>query len=236
MTTDLNLPSDVKLEKEQDVVGGNIAESDVYPGTIILCYMDKSEGGAKNINIHFKSNTGITVRETVYISNKKGEFTYTDKKTNKSKPLPGYSQMNAFFEAVTGKGIGSQTIEEKTINIYDFTEKKNLPKKRDVFMDVHQKPALVAILKIQEEKTTAASGYKDGTGEFREKNEFVKWFDPSTGMTNTEKKDENPKAVFIETWKNKNQGRTITRKAANSGAAKGSTPGAPTPKGESLFK
>lgn len=215
---DFNLGADVKVEEEKDVIGGRVVlNTAVYPGLIDLCYLDASTGGAKNINIHFKTENGDVIRETVYISNKAGSFTYKDKDTGEPKPLPGYSQMDAFFKAVTGKGIAEQITEEKTISLYDKDANKELPVKRTVFMDVHKQPIAAGIYKVEEEKTTKESNYTQGTGEFYEKNAFDKWFDADTGLTAVEKAANKTEAEFLPKWMEKNEGKVRIIKAKKPG-------------------
>lgn len=225
---DLNLPSSVKVEEEKDTLGGRVLlNSNIYPGIVDLCYMDKSDKGAISVNIHFKTKDNQVVRETTYISNRDGEFTYKDKQSGEVKPLPGYSQMDSFFKAVTGKGIGQQLKEEKTISLWDKDAKKELPAKRTVFMDVHQQPIAAGILKVSEEKTTKESNYKNGTGEFFEKNELVKWFNVETGLTHVEQAAGITAPTFFNEWKEKYENKVIERKAKVPGKASAATAGAP---------
>lgn len=235
---DFNLPSSVVAEEEKDIVAtGGPLEAGVYPGVVELVFLDKAESGAININIHFNTGSRI-VRQTTYISNRSGGFTYH--KDGKDHPLPGYSQMDHFFKAVTGKGLNQQATEEKTIKLYDYNAQKEVPVTRTVFMEALGKPIAAGIIQISEEKTTKESGYKDGTGEFRQYNEFDKWFNAETGMTRLEELDDSvTEASFIHTWKEKNVGQVKVKKAKNPGAAKtGAMSGAPTPAAAttSLFK
>lgn len=226
---DLNLPSNVTEVEETDVLGGGVLDSGIYQGTVDLVYLDAADSGAKRINIHFTTSNGQTVRNTVYISNKLGSFTYKDKKSGADTPLPGYSQMNAFFNAVTDKGIGEQTVTKKTIKVYDFTAKADKPTEVDVFTDTLGKKIAAGILRISEEITRKDSEnpnnppYSEGTGEFREKNEFDKFFDATSGLTYAEKKAGTPTPVFLDKWKNKNTGKTRTKKAKVPGTASSTT-------------
>ena len=219
---DLNLPSNVVLEEERDSVGSGVLDSDVYLGVVELVYLDASASGAISVNISFKTNNR-TVRQTVYISNRKGEFVYRNK-DKKDLPLPGYAQMDAFFTAVTGKGLSSQSLEEKVINIYNYDLKKEIPQTRKVFMDILNKPIAAGILKISEERTTKESNYTVGTGEYRNLNEFNKWFDAETGLTNVEKKAGETEAKVLENWKKANTGNEVIRNAATRDTSKAGAP------------
>lgn len=231
--TDFNLPTGVQAEEEKDTLGSGPLPSDVYAGMVELVYLDKAASGAKSINIHFKTKEGQSVRQTVYISNKKGEYTY--ERDGKQSPLPGYSQMDHFFKALTGKGLNEQSLEEKTIKIYDFEAKAEKPVQRQVFMGAINKPLAIGIILVSEEKTTKESNYKDGTGEFRELNEFHKFFDASSGLTNSEKAAGETEPAFLQKWKEKWVGQTKVKKAKNPGTASGATAGAPAGGAPKLF-
>ena len=231
-----DLPTGVAVEEEKDTVGnGGALDSGVYSGVLDLVYMDKSKNGAKSINIHFNVD-GKTVRQTVYISNRAGEYTYKDKKTGEAKPLPGYSQMDAFFKAVTGKGIaGGQELVEKTLKLYDFDAKAEVPVPRECFMDAQGQKIAIGIIKVSEEKTTdSGGGVYVGTGEYREINEFDKYFDADTGLTTLEKTAGITVPEFLNTWKDKKEGTVKVKKAKNQPAA-GSKPGSPSKPATSLF-
>lgn len=221
---DLNLPSNVVLEEERDSIGSGTLASDVYLGEIELAYLDAATSGAINVNISFKTNNR-SVRQTVYISNKAGKFVYKDKE-GKEQALPGYAQMDAFFTAVTGKGIAQQTTEEKVINIYNYELKKEMPQTRKVFMDVLNKPIAAGILEVSEERTTKDSNYTVGTGEYRTFNEFNKWFDAESGLTNVEKKAGETEAKVLAKWKEANAGKKVVRDAASRDTSKAGAPSA----------
>jgi len=234
----LALPSDVTAEQENDSLGGFILPAGVYKGKLDMVYLDKSPNGAICVNIHFNTGTQV-VRNTVYISNRKGEFTYNNGKENK--PLPGYSQMDAFFKAVSDKGIAQQVSATKTIKIYNYDLRKDVPEEREVFVELIGLPAQVGILHVKEEKTNKDSvdpknkPYTEGTGEFREFNELSKWFDED-GLTNAEKASGETTPVFLEKWKDKFSDKITVRnakvKAPNNVGVTSGMPDIPT---KSLF-
>ncbi len=226
------LPEGVAVEEEKDSLGGGVVvDANVYKGIIENVYQDKSDGGAISINIHFKMEDGRVLKQTTYISNRAGGFTYT--RDGKSNPLPAYSQMNSFFKAVTGKGIAAnQATEEKMVKIYKDNKETPLP--RDCFVDAIGQEIAIGILKISDEKTTKSGGKDEkgkdiyvGTGEFREINEFDKFFDAASGLTVVEKLAGETTPEFLAAWKEKNAGKVRVKKAKISGTASGATAGAP---------
>ena len=218
MSTNFALPAGVKQEEERDSVGSSgPLESGVYDGTIEMVYLGASEKGAKNFTIVFKTASGRTVRQTIYYTNRAGELTYMCKRDKVPKPLPGYTQLSQIIESITGKPItDGQDIETKSIKEMDWSVRKEVPVEREVFMDTVGIKMKVAVLKVAEEKTTAESNYKDGTGEFRDINEFDKFFDED-GVSNIERKAGKTEAAFMATWLTKNDAKTKVRKAKNPG-------------------
>lgn len=216
----LALPTGVAKEEERDSLGGGTLPAGVYKGTVDMVYLDKAASGAICVVMAIATE-GRVVRQTTYISNKAGEFTYGQGK--EKKPLPGYTQMDNFFIRATGKGIGEQETEEKTIKVFDFTQRKDVNAQKDVFTGVLNLPIAVGLLDVKEEKSTKESGYKQGTGEFRAFNEFVKWFDPDTGLTTKENADGVSEPTFLKKWKEQYEGKVTTRLAKITGTTKGAS-------------
>lgn len=224
---DFSLPQGVATEEERDVAGFSPLPTGVYKGVVQLVYIDQSAGGALNANFLVKVDNRV-VTQTIYFSNKEGKFTYKSKTDGKEQPLPGYSQVDSILQTITGKGISNQEVEEKVINIYDYTARKEVPVKRKVFVDTINKPVAVGIQHISEERTTKDSNYTVGDGTYRDFNEFNKWFDPETGLTNAEAKASATEPKFLATWKASNPAdKVIVRAAAQSNASQG-TAGVPT--------
>jgi len=232
----LNLPEGLADQEEKDTLGGGngAVESAIYKGMVELAYLDAAPSGAQRITIHFKPNDSDNVlKNTTYISNKQGQFTYNDRNSGEPKPLPGYSQMNSFFKAITGKDIGNQATAVKTIKVYDFEKKAEVPKEVNVFTDTVNKPIAVGVLKVKEEKTRKESQnpanppYSEGTGEYREINEFDKYFNADDGRTITEIANNAQNPDFFMQWKDKHTGNTRVKNAKIPGATTGAAAGAP---------
>lgn len=240
MSVNLNLPSNAEKVEDRDSLGGGALPSKIYRGKVVMAYLDQNANGTYMVIITFETAEGRRITQTTYISNKSGSFTFN--RDGKDYPLPGYSQMDAFFSLATGKGLGEQLREDKTIKVWDNAQSKEVPAVKSVFMDVINKPMACGVLHVSEERTTQASGYEDGTGEYRNYNELNKWFDYDTALTLVEKKAGETEPKFASDWKKKWEGEVDTRHAPNSGKAAGTTAGAPNAGGakpstttESLF-
>lgn len=101
-------------EKEKDVLGRSLLPTGVYDATIDVAYITTSSGGAKAFNFVLDID-GKKVRETTYVTNKKGEVTYT--KDGKKHALPGYSLVNAIAKLTCGKEIPSLAFEKKLLSL-----------------------------------------------------------------------------------------------------------------------
>lgn len=224
--------SNAGLEEAKDVLGRSfgVIESDVYTGTIKAAYAGKSDGGAANISVVLSLDVNgqpHEYRETVYVTNKQGENFYVDKqdKTKKA-PLPGYTTANDLALLSTGLGLNQQEFEERVINVYNFDQKKELPTKVAMAVNMIGKPITVAILKkVVDKKAKDGAGIYQPTGETREENAIDKVFHAESGRTVSEVTRKLEKGEFIDQWREKNKGQT--RNTAKGAAGKAGVPGVP---------
>lgn len=170
----------VKSEKVEDdyLGGGGVLETDIYPAEIKYAYIGKSNSSeARNLTLSLKVN-GLEIQRQIWMTNGKGEVTYTDKKTKEEKNLPGYNQVNSLCMLLLSKEVGDMDVEEKTLNLFDFESRKEIPQAVDCFVELHGMKLNVAIQKQIVDKTekNESSGEYEPTGETRETNEFIKFF------------------------------------------------------------
>ena len=222
--------ADVVREEERDIISGQKLDTDIYAAKLKMVYVDKSKSGAANINFMLDVN-GQNYNETVYVTNKSGQNTYTCKKTGKKKLLPGFQQVNTVCKLLLNKEISAAVLEEKMINIYDYELSKEVPMKRQVLTELIGENAHVAIQKVlQNKQVKADSGdyVNDPTGETRETNEIVKWFNADK-QTLPEFAEES-EAKFFQKWLDANKGKVKDKvqKVATSTATS-------TPTGSGLF-
>lgn len=219
------LSTDSTIADEKDSVGGSrIRASGLYPLTIALAYLTKSAGGALALNLTMKDDDG-EVRQQVWITNKKGENFYLDKKQEKQY-LPGFNQANSLALLTLGKEISALDTEEKVVNLYNFELKADVPTKVDMVMDLIGQEILVGLLKQTVDKTQKNdAGEYVPTGETREENEVDKFFRASDRMTSSEIRARAEEAVFATTWETK--WKDQVRNKAKGAAAGTGTAGAP---------
>lgn len=217
-------------EKVEDRVGGfTLFETDVYEGIVKLAYVTKStssESQAANLVIDIG---GREYRETIWMTNSKGENTYQDKKDPAKKHLlPGFISINDLAMMTTETPLSEQDLENKVVEIYDFEARKAVPTNVPVFVDMLGKPVKVAIQKrtVDKQKKDGNNVYQN-TGETRDENTIVKFFHPETDQTLTEAIEGVAGGTYMNAWLGKNQGKTYNAvKGAGPNAGAAGRPGA----------
>lgn len=212
------------LTEQEDFLGGGswVLDTDVYEGTIKVAYITVSSGGAKALNLIAEFNNK-EFRETIYFTNKAGEFHFINQKQEKQ-GLPGFITVNDLCLFCTNKELGEQTIEEKVVNVWDNEQRKELPKNVPVLTELTGKPILVAINKNLENKTQKQGDEYVAIPDTRDTNSIEKFFHPEKKVTISEAKRGLGEGEFIYAWLDKNKGnvrdkRTI--KDGDSGAQSG---------------
>ena len=169
----------VTTEVEDDFIGGGgVLSTDIYPATIKYAFVGKAQNSdARNLTICLKVN-GLEISRQIWMTNRNGDVTYTDKKTKEDKNLPGYNQVNGLCMLLCSKEVGDMEVEEKQLSLYDYESKKEIPQAVDCFVELHGLNLQVAIQEQIVDKTekNEASGEYEPTGETRNINEFIKFF------------------------------------------------------------
>lgn len=148
---DINIANDVAAE--EDKLGGfELLESGVYQATIEYAYGHISSGGAQAISVAFKvGKDGYSLNRTFYITNKKKEAYYTDKSGQKHF-LPGFNLANALVYAATGKELPNVEIAERTLPIYDFNQRKEVPTQVQALIELAGAKVALGIQKVRANK------------------------------------------------------------------------------------
>lgn len=236
------------LEAAQDRLGGFSAlETDVYEATIKVAYAGQSAGGAHNVTLLADIN-GAEYRETIYVTNKKGENFFQNKNdVTKKVPLPGFVTIDDLCLVTTGAPLCDQLIEEKMVKVWDRDAGAEMPKSVPVLTNLIGQKVRFGILKqTVDQNEKDASGNYVPSGKTRDENIIDKVFEYDSKLTVVEARNGLESAVFHDSWASKNRGVTrdrTSKEAANQngrtgrpGAAPGAAPQAGAlPKGKSLF-
>lgn len=230
-----NLETKAGVEGEKDILGGGGAlESGLYDLTIKVAYVTTSGGGALALNTVFDYN-GKEVRQQFWMTSgtaKGGKNTYIDKRTGKEQYLPGFLTANSLALLTVGKEISQLDLEEKTIKLYDFDAKGEVPTKVQVFTELTGQTITAGVQKQTVDKNID-SGQVDEhgqkiyvpSGETRDINEVVKFFRTDDGLTVPEIEAQVTEAKFKNDWDGKYTGKTINKAK---GSKDGVTAGAPS--------
>lgn len=217
------------MEEAQDVVGGAFdpVPTDIYDASVKLAYAGESTNGAKNVTLVLDVN-GREVKETIYVTNRKGEPFYVDKTTKKNMPLPGFSLIDDLCLFTTEAPLSATNMEEKTVKVYDPEQKKEVNKPVPVLVDLLTKPVKVAIQREIVDKTKQGDdGQYHPTGETRTQNAIVKFMHPETGRTVNEYKHEIEDPIYMTEWKERWAGKDRNRASKTSNTAGSSGSGRP---------
>lgn len=229
-----NLKTDGKTEEQGDFLGGaHIFESGVYPMRIDMAYQGLSKKGANSLVLVFKTREGKELRFTIWVtsSTEKGGTHYYVDKNGEQQYLPGFNQANSLARLTNDKELFQLITEDKVVNIYDFTARKEIPTTVPVFTELLDKDVFVGVIKqISDKRAKNASGEYVPTGETREENDVDKFFRASDGLTATEIKAGADHPEFMTRWKKKWEGQIRDRSV---GVAKNAgTPGMPAGAGK----
>lgn len=224
-------------EKAGDVLGGGrvVFETDAYEAKIKMAYVGKSQSSdAQGINLILDIGGQEFSPRAIYITNRNGENFYKDKNDGSKKLLPGFEQIDELCLVTTGQELSEQDVQEKTIEIYNFDEKKMVPTNMPVLVDLIGKDVIVCIEKQNIDKTKKEGDAYVPTGETVDVNEIAKFVHLESRMTVTEAREELDEPVFLDKWVEKNKGNTRQRAKGAQGKSgapgrSGGSNGAPAP-------
>ena len=212
------------MEEAVDSLGGgnHLKESGIYIAEIVVAYVTESKNGAQEVNLELKLEDGSDYRETLYVTNRNKQTFF--EKDGKRIPLPGFTRVNDICLVCTGEEMVNQGHEFKTLALYDYESKKEVPREVPVLVDLVGTTVAVAIQKIRENKTTKneSTNKYEPTNEPREKNEIVAVFHPELKQTVREAQDERD-ADFWDKWLEKNEGQTYDKFKEVTGSAGGAS-------------
>lgn len=216
------------LEETTDRLGGfQIRATDIYPATIKAAYAGQSAGGARNVTIVAELPDG-EYSETIYVTNKKGENWFLNQNDKSKKvPLPGFTTIDDICLVTTGKPLAEQDSEEKVVKVYDFDERKELPKAVPMLVDLIGQTLFLGIVQqtVDKNQKNESTGEYEPTGETRDENVIEKVFHDPTKMTVVEARQGATEPVFYEKWLSKNKGNI--RNKAKGADGKGTQSGRP---------
>lgn len=249
-----NVNNSANVIPEADQVRGAKREalpSDIYNLMIKYAYGSKAKSGALGITVVLETADGTNrqIRMTEYVTSgdSKGNKTFYEVDTKdasgnitgkEQRSLPGFLLIDSLCQIVAGKGLLQCVNEKRTINLYNFDVKKEVPTEVDMLIELIGKPVCAAVLNQIQDKTakSAQTGEYEPTGKVFSTNVVDKFLDPMTRKTATELKN-NLEADFAPKWQAKWQGQIDDQSKGSKDAGMKGAPqaaGADAPK-TSLF-
>lgn len=211
--SNLSMQDDVQVEELSTSGGSFLWDTGIYDCVVDMAYFDKSKGGARSLNVTVLNNDGKKLKQTFWVTNRKGEVTYINAKGEK-KYLPGFSIANNLCITAINEDLGSvdDNSEKKMVNIYDFEAKKEKPTEKDVATSILGKKVKVAVFKqtVNKRVNDGSGNYVD-SAETKDENEIKDFYFEDSGLTVSEKSKGIEEAVMSVKWAERNTGKVINR-------------------------
>jgi serine/threonine-protein kinase RIO1 len=204
-----SIGTDVEQPSTDTLGGGFILNSGLYPMTIDLAYLGETPKGAKSVTLHFKAADGSkkNFRNTIYLTSgkAKGQLHYYLGGKNKDKKiiLPDRQKAEQLSQITTGKEFSKLETELKTIKLWNFDAKAEVPTEVEVVTELLNKQILLGVRKIHRNKRIQdANGKWEDGPEAETVNDLHRVYFPD-GLSVGEKNKGVTEPTFVKTWKNK---------------------------------
>lgn len=116
-----------------------IPETNVYKATMLYAYMEQSakEQNTYNIIIRWKLEQGYTFNETLWSVVKQGSVFSGTNKDGTKKMTYGFQVATRYFATFVGKSLEQafENMSTKTVDVYDFGLRTDVPKQINCFTD-----------------------------------------------------------------------------------------------------
>lgn len=232
------------IEAPEDNVGFSrtLLMSGMYDLNISAIYLTQSKSGAIAANIVGKVTTEdkpepVEYKETIYMTNSKQEYWYTDKKSGKKHYLPGYNIMNAISAFLTNKTIldPSHPIEKRVFEIWDFESRSMQNTPVETYGDMLDATIRVGILQKKENKQA-----KGNNGKYEDINEAIEFNNidlvvDANNFTFAERFAKVETAEAMDKWIERNEGKVRDSFKLNANAPAQGAPATGTSGTQSLF-
>lgn len=198
-----NVQEDTTASPLEDRVGGfQPLPSGVYKGKVEVAYGLKSSRGAMGVRIECNLNVDGKPRkytQTYWVTNAKGETTYTDKNGQKHN-LAGFNHINAICHMLAGKSLNQLVTEDRSIKVGDKLE--IVP----VITELLDKELALGILHIRQNKQVKSGDTYVPSEDEQFINEVDYVFN-ANGLTYIEVRNGKTEPEFIFKWKEANEGK-----------------------------
>lgn len=201
--------NETAMQEKTDRIGGGYQPlpSGIYQAEVAHAYATTSKSGAMGLVVKFNiiqdGKDPYPYTTTFWVSDKKGNTFYLDKDGNPHN-LAGFNQANHLCALVTGKGLQEVAFEPRTLQLYDYDAKKEVPTEVNAATELFGQTVALAIKHIRENKRekSPSTGEYEPVNEERFTNDIDKVFgisDAGEAYTFDEAANEIP-FEFAEKW------------------------------------
>jgi hypothetical protein len=205
-----NIQTPANAAVDEDVLPSGVLRvvpSDCYPVKVKLAYLGQSSKGALFMHLVMEQEPDamFEITEDIYFTTVKGETTY---KTNKGEfILPGFQKVDELCKVITGTGILENKPEKKTIKLWSYEQKKEVPTEVEVFTTLMGQSFQAGLVrKIENKRVQDELGEWVPGPEKRERNTLDKAF-TANGFTVKETKAGVKEPEFKKSWLDKRKGK-----------------------------
>lgn len=222
------LTTDNSIKSDGDKLGGSKytpLESGLYDFTIKLAYGSLSIGKAKALNLLLQTDDGQELKQQLWMTSAeaKGCLNYymgKNPKTGKfdiKKYLPSFELANHLCLMTLNKPINKVKSEIKTIMLYDYSQRKEVPTDVQMITELLGKKITAGVIKQITNKRVKdpRTGDYVAITETKEENDIDKFFHFPSGLTVTEAEAKMTEAVFKKQWDKKWTGVTKDNTSAD---------------------
>lgn len=201
------LKTDTTIKSDGDTLGGSkysTLESGLYDFTVKLAYGSLSKGNAKALNLLLETDTGEELKQQLWMTTgeAKGCLNYFVTKDGVKKYLPGFEMANHLCLMTLNKEISQVKPEMKTIMLYDYLQRKEIPTDVKMITELLGKKITAGVIKqtVNKRVKDPNSGAYVPITETRDENEIDKFFHFPSGLTVTEAEAKMTEPKFKKQW------------------------------------
>jgi len=201
-----------------------VMPSDVLTFAVKSAYINTTTSGANFLKVEFinKNKDILRFSECFQSGDAKGNKTYWTDKDNVDHDLPGYASVNELLLAILGDDmlgdddtvgdifdlLANGGIESKSIPIYSYKDKKAIPTKVPVVVDILNLKVKIGVLDTYTDIPAKDGGgnyiYVKGksqpSGKCKRVNTIDKFFNVDSDLTYAEFLEGKEQGTFIEDW------------------------------------
>lgn len=196
---------------QQDRVGYEPKETDVYSAAIKMAYVDQSARGAYFVHLELEFKDNSTMRYDLYYTNKNGDTRWS--KNGRSGNMPGFNKLRGLVAVTLGLDKEFAELLPQTKKVEVLEKGKVVLDDKAVLVELIGKKVLVGITKeltnpgVKNDK----GGYDPGPGT-RESNEIERFYQAPKGFTVKELTEGADTPEFVTKWLKKNKGKAIDKR------------------------